>query len=345
MLSSVDGFRQVAFNLRSYWGITVVEVPGWQRRGVGTLRPRGFVRHHTAGSLQGGRFASLRICTFGRPGLSNALCNWYTPRGAGREVYLVAANVAWHAGTGGWRGLSGNSSVVGLEAENNGIGEKWHSDTLYVARALDYELAKVFNYPVENGCEHKEWSPRRKPDRNLISGPGERERVRGLERPTKNKPTPAPVPKPVPTPPTDPWSAFMSTLNSNQKANLTALANLSPEVLKEVIAVGAALATAEHADPDKRGTGGRSFVEQLVRRHRVMGPLDRAHFDALRGLVDGITYMRPGEENLDLRAATDRTTRATLAMWREAGARGWLRQWVRFRANRTYVPSDLGPQK
>jgi N-acetyl-anhydromuramyl-L-alanine amidase AmpD len=36
------------------------------------------------------------------------------------KAYVIAAGRANHAGEGGWKGLSGNSSVYGLEIEHTG---------------------------------------------------------------------------------------------------------------------------------------------------------------------------------------------------------------------------------
>lgn len=171
MSRTVTGFRNVAVELQNRWGIKVKDVPGWETRGRGVLDPKGLVRHHTASPKSSGTYGSLRVVTYGRSDLRNALCNWYQPReAAGRELWIVAAGLAWHAGQGGWKGLSGNGSVIGLEAENDGVGEPWGLDQWFCAIALDVELAREFGYAPKMGCEHKEWSPRRKVDRKGIDG-------------------------------------------------------------------------------------------------------------------------------------------------------------------------------
>jgi hypothetical protein len=173
MPDTVTGFRRVRDRLRAR-GFVVHEVPHWETRGAGTLRPGGKVNHHTAGSRSGGNTASLRLVTFGREGLRNALCNWYEARNG--DLYIVAALTAWHAGSGDWQGLSGNSRVIGLEAENDGVGEPWSSRMLDAAVALDVECMREFGYPVLMIPEHKEWT-RRKIDRTGIDGPAWRRRV------------------------------------------------------------------------------------------------------------------------------------------------------------------------
>lgn len=173
MPDTVTGFRRIRDRLRAR-GFVVHEVPHWEGRGGGALRPGGKVNHHTAGSRSGGNTASLRLVTFGREGLRNALCNWYEARNG--DLYIVAALTAWHAGSGGWHGLSGNSRVIGLEAENDGLGEPWSARMLDAAAALDVECMREFGYPVLMIPEHKEWTSR-KPDRRGIDGPAWRRRI------------------------------------------------------------------------------------------------------------------------------------------------------------------------
>lgn len=190
MPDTVTGFRRVRDRLRAR-GFVVHEVPHWETRGKGTLRPGGKVNHHTAGGQRGGNTASLRLVTFGREGLRNALCNWYEARNG--DLWIVAGLVAWHAGSGGWQGLTGNSRVIGLEAENDGLGEPWSARMLDAAAALDVECVREFGYGVGMIPEHREWTSR-KPDRRGIDGPSWRRRVDAELRH-------APVNPPIPPPP------------------------------------------------------------------------------------------------------------------------------------------------
>jgi hypothetical protein len=196
MPDTVTGFRRIRDRMRGR-GFVVHEVPHWEGRGAGTLRPGGKVNHHTAGSRSGGNTGSLRLVTFGREGLRNALCNWYAARNG--ELWIVAALTAWHAGSGGWHGISGNSRVIGLEAENDGVGEPWSSRALDAAAALDVECMREFGYPVLMIPEHKEWTSR-KIDRRGIDGPAWRRRIAAESTGTGPAPTPAPIPAPAPLP-------------------------------------------------------------------------------------------------------------------------------------------------
>ena len=114
-------------------GLRVVEVPGWETRGHGHLTAvRTIVCHHTAGpsaAADPASFPSLRIVRDGRFNqrtglwdLKGPLCNL----GLGRDgvVYIVASGLAYHAGA--VRDPSyANAYSLGIEAENDGIGEPW----------------------------------------------------------------------------------------------------------------------------------------------------------------------------------------------------------------------------
>lgn len=183
MADNVARFREVADFLVRH-GVTVEEVPGWERRGKGSLSPKLLVRHHTAGSRRGGPRASFDIVVNGRAGLRNALSNFYQPRGPGRTVFLVAARTAWHAGHGGWGGISGNRNVAGVEVEHDGTSaEAWDPDVIETTRLLEVALARAYGWtPGRTGCEHREWAPTRKVDRIGIDGHAEREAVAALLR-------------------------------------------------------------------------------------------------------------------------------------------------------------------
>lgn len=172
-------------------GLKVVEVAGWQNRGSDNFNPKGFVWHHTAGPAKGNA-PSLAICTNGRSGLPGPLCNVFQARD--NTIYVVAAGRANHAGSGGWAGLSGNSSVYGVEIENIGTSkEPWRADQIETACKVAAALA-----PSEDRCcHHKEWAtPKgRKIDMHTVSGQLMRARVKELLLPPK--PTEPLLPLPI----------------------------------------------------------------------------------------------------------------------------------------------------
>lgn len=100
-------------------GLKVTEQSGWQFRGHGDMgNVRGILCHHTAGS-RSGNAPSVKIVTYGRPDLSGPLAQLVLGRDG--TFYVIAAGRAYHAGKGSWNGITdGNSSFIGIEAENSG---------------------------------------------------------------------------------------------------------------------------------------------------------------------------------------------------------------------------------
>ena len=148
-------------------GLTVVREWGWDLRGSPSFNPQGVVCHHTA-SAPGNNAPSLGICINGRPDLPGPLCQILIARDG--TCHVIASGTANHAGAGGWRGLTGNTSVFGIEVENNGLGEPWTGHLLDVfARACAALLRGMGDTDADNVCLHREWAPTRKPD---PAGPG-----------------------------------------------------------------------------------------------------------------------------------------------------------------------------
>lgn len=142
-------------------GLTVEVVPGWETRSAGTFNPRGAVCHWTAGPRTGDR-PSLHVVTYGRSDLAGPLCNVFLSR-AGVAV-VVAAGRANHAGEGSWRGLAGNSSVFGTEAENSGSGEWTAAQRWAYPRICAAYLDLIATRDMAWICGHNEWAPTRKID-------------------------------------------------------------------------------------------------------------------------------------------------------------------------------------
>lgn len=140
-------------------GLHVIEQPGWKDRGASTFDPRGVVCHHTASNAKGGDIPSLNVVIKGRPDLPGPLCHVLIGRSG--ACHTIAAGRANHAGTGGWKGLTGNVSVLGIEAENDGIGEPWPAPLVDVFERCAAALAKGCLAPAGMVCGHKEWTPRK----------------------------------------------------------------------------------------------------------------------------------------------------------------------------------------
>lgn len=139
-------------------GLDVIEHPGWQTLGSASFTPKGVVCHHTAIADVG---ASVCICTDGRPDLPGPLCQ--VVLGPEGTCHLIAAGRANHAGPGGWKGLSGNSSVFGIEAVHSGLAKDgWPLAQLEAyhrccVAMLDLIGSKNAGYV----CAHKEWTTRK----------------------------------------------------------------------------------------------------------------------------------------------------------------------------------------
>lgn len=142
-------------------GLQVEVVDGWETRSAGSFNPHGAVAHWTAGPRGTTSRPSLNVVINGRPDLRGPLCNVYLDR-AGIAV-VVAAGRANHAGTGGWSGLVGNSSVWGTEAESAGNND-WTKAQILAYPRVNAAYAKASKFAGKFVCGHHEWAPTRKID-------------------------------------------------------------------------------------------------------------------------------------------------------------------------------------
>lgn len=192
-------------------GLTVVEVDGWQTRGrpasTGELNPVGVLCHHTATGPKTSNSAVVNLLVKGRSDLPGPLCQFGLARNG--TVYLVAAGRANHAGKAKASGTvgagDGNKMYWGIEAFNDGVGEKW-SDAQMNAYAL---LCAVLSVKLTHNSEktvrgHKETSITGKIDptfnmtlfRSAVAA-----KIKALTTP---KPIPNGSPKPCPSK----WARF-----------------------------------------------------------------------------------------------------------------------------------------
>lgn len=174
-------------------GLLVVERPGWKTRGKAQFDPRGVVCHHTASNARAGDAPSLTTVVNGRPDLPGPLCHVLIARSG--ACHVIASGKANHAGEGHWRTLSGNSSVFGIEAENDGVGEPWSPHLVDVFERCAAALAQGCKATSSMVCGHKEWTTR-KIDPAGIDMDWFRAAVDGLMR--LHTPEPAPKPEPAP---------------------------------------------------------------------------------------------------------------------------------------------------
>lgn len=172
-------------------GLHVIEHPGWQTKGAESFNPRGVVCHHTASNRNAGDAPSLNTVVNGRPDLPGPLCHVLIARSG--ACHVIAAGRANHAGQGKWKTLAGNSSVLGIEAENDGIGEPWSPHLVDVFERCAAALAQGCKADAQMVCAHREWAPKRKIDPAGIDMDGFRRAVDGLLHLHQPKPQPKPI--------------------------------------------------------------------------------------------------------------------------------------------------------
>lgn len=135
-------------------GLTVVEYEGWRTRGKATMNPGGVVCHHTGGVRANDR-AYADFLVAGRSDLPGPLSQLFLAQDG--RYWVLASGKANHAGRGGWLGLSGNSSVIGIEAESTGR-DPW-PDVQYEAYTTGVAaIMRRMGRTADFVCGHKEWA-------------------------------------------------------------------------------------------------------------------------------------------------------------------------------------------
>lgn len=148
-------------------GLKVAEEPGWTTRGHGEMgKVRGVICHHTVGA-RAGNMPSLRGLTIGvKQKGGKFLKGPLAQLGLGRDgtFFVIAAGRTSHAGEGSWKGVSGNSSFIGIEAENSGAEDDAWPDVQIDAYCRGVAaIVRKTGIDVGMCCGHKEYAPVRKP--------------------------------------------------------------------------------------------------------------------------------------------------------------------------------------
>lgn len=164
------------------WGLTVIEVPGWRTAGDDYFDPKGHVCHHDVVPDVAGTDDDIpTIIVNGRSDLPGPLANFWLETDG--NVHLCAAGEANHAGEGGWRGLSGNYSVWGTEANNMGTpATPWPEVQLEAWYKLCAATCEFSGFSPAMVCGHKEWAPSRKVDPHSINMTEFRRKVAEAEK-------------------------------------------------------------------------------------------------------------------------------------------------------------------
>lgn len=155
-------------------GLSVQTWSGWQTRsrssgGYNPPGPTGVVVHHTASPSTQSFQNDWSYCAVGHPDapVANMLL------GRSGQVGIHAAGASNHAGKGGpWntsRGTipldSANSYTIGIEAQNNGVGENWAPEMVAAYEVLVAALCSAYGMdPIRDIMAHFEWAPSRKID-------------------------------------------------------------------------------------------------------------------------------------------------------------------------------------
>lgn len=125
----------------------------------GIRKPNFVILHHTA---QESMEQTLRTFTIKR----TAVSSHYVVGADGKVVQMVNDYLrAQHAGIGKWGNTSDlNSSSIGIEIDNNGLGEPYTEAQINSLLKLCAALKKRYNIPTANFIGHADIAPTRKPD-------------------------------------------------------------------------------------------------------------------------------------------------------------------------------------
>lgn len=147
------------------WGLKVVEVDGWENRGVKDPKgapqffpatPKVIVNHHTGTpASRKGDYPTLNVVRDGRSDLPGPLSQF----GGGRDgtIYVIAAGKANHAGKGAWKDVNESIKTVGIEWENPGD-SKWTAAQKAAMPLLNAALVEILHTDAAHVCGHREWA-------------------------------------------------------------------------------------------------------------------------------------------------------------------------------------------
>lgn len=148
----------------------VVEVDGWQSRGRSSGgyadgKPDHVAVHHTASGPSSDGWPDVEYMTYHAD--AAPICNLYIARNG--TIYVCAAGATNTNGSGvdpcgHIPDDTLNTSAIGIEAGNDGVGEVWPDIQLDTYVDLVEELTAVYGIPVDRVHGHAEYAPSRKVD-------------------------------------------------------------------------------------------------------------------------------------------------------------------------------------
>jgi hypothetical protein len=161
-------------------GVKFEVVPGWETRGRSGFHPIGIMLHHTA-TTEPGDAPSLPVVINGRSDLKGPLAQLLLGRSG--KAYLVAANLANHAGQGSKEVLDlvrsgqeirqdakeagrkdsvvGNEFFYGIEVENSGLGEPYPEEQIRALVQICAAILRAHGWGAERVIHHRQWTQRK----------------------------------------------------------------------------------------------------------------------------------------------------------------------------------------
>ena len=217
-------------------GYGVIEVDDWQHRargsgGYDSGRPNHVIVHHTASGPGSDGWPDVNYCTFGDD--DAPLCNLYLDRAG--TIFVCAGGATNTNGSGQdpcgiTSDDSMNSSAVGIEAGNDGVGEPWPEAQQDSYVALCAQLGAAYGIAPAQAHNHREWAPERKvdtagPSRWASSGSWDMDAFRNevagggpMAPPPQPEPTPPPE-QPQPAPPATGGEVDMAMMPTIKKGD------------------------------------------------------------------------------------------------------------------------------
>lgn len=308
----------VADAFRSVKGYKVETYSGWSSRGSTSFAPVGVMNHHTG---PGGYDNLLNYMLRGSS--ISPLCNIATSRPYNGivRITICTAGRANHAGRGNYSWIeqnNGNYRTIGIENQNSG-NQAWPQQQVEGIRILTASLLDHMGRPASRAIDHKTYAPTRKVDRYATSVSSEQKIIgKVMEQGIA----------------LDPWEEYYMSLSKSDKEKMDKLLGLSDSQLGNLISYANTIGSSKLSVLDElvteiknRGGSnpGSSFANQFYIFHDNERP-------ELQRFLQGLSEMNSSGLG---------SGRAFAAMWREAGARGWLRDLDRFRENKVYTEEDL----
>ena len=151
-------------------GLSVTEVEGWQYRargsgGYSSGKPDHVMVHHTASPASADGWSDVNYIAEGDE--DAPLSNLYLGRSG--QVWVIAGGATNTNGSGAdpcghIEPDTMNSSAIGIEAGNDGVGETWPASQLDAYLRLIDALCAAYGVPTARVHGHAEWAPSRKVD-------------------------------------------------------------------------------------------------------------------------------------------------------------------------------------